>query len=107
MAAGVGIIEWAKRHIGWLPQLGMQEQRRSTLARLFATKCGHELADGPGELGAVLGPGGRVVEMQQLPVGAIPPRVELPARSDDRQRGPLEPPQIMPKDVVGRVWPQQ
>jgi hypothetical protein len=84
----------------------MQEQRRRTLARPVAAKFGQELAYRLGEVLSVLCPGGRVVEMQQLPGGSILHRVELPARGDDRQRGLLEPAQIAPEDVISCIRPQ-
>ena len=40
MAPGVGIVVRAERNIGRLPELGMQEQRRRTLARPVAAKFG-------------------------------------------------------------------
>jgi hypothetical protein len=81
----------------------MQEQRRRTSADCVWAELGLELASRRGEALGVQCLGSRVVEMQELPVGSIFDRVELPTRGDDRQRGLLESPQIAPEHVVGGI----
>src|SRR5947207_14616126 len=101
------IVKWAERGIGRLPELGVQEERRRAAARRVCAERGQQLVYRLGEALSVLSLGGRVVDMQQLPIGSIVHRVELPECGDDRQRGLLEPPQIVPESVVDCIWPQQ